>query len=308
MRKVLVVGDVILDKYTHGTKLGVSNETPTIVAELSKKEKFVGGAGLVVRHLLRLGCEVFLLTALGEGESLETELVESSDPPTKEEMNRLKYVPMLLPGWKMPVKHRFFVDDYKLLQYDVLNRGVWPKDKREDFFYNFKAFSNIADSILLCDNRHGVFDEALVRCMLEHTAVNDLETFVDVQVSQRGSNHHWYAGCSYMLMNEKELRAAMLGDKPGIISAGDMMQELTFRLATSIILKMGAQGSSALVNGTWIRNHAPHVAAVDTCGAGDAFLAALVASEKGRLEDRLQDANNWAARSTTYKGTIVPGV
>ena len=305
MRRVTVVGDVILDKYTHGTKLGVSNETPTIVAELSKKEKFVGGAGLVVRHLLRLGCEVFLLTVLGEGESLETELIESSDPPTKEEMHRLVYNPMLLPGWNMPVKHRFFVDDYKLLQYDILNRGTWPKDKREDFFYNFKACANISDAVLICDNRHGVMDEPLASCMIEHCTANGIRTYVDSQVSQKTSNHHWYAGAGVLMLNEKELDALV---PRGFGTAEERVQIAFNKFKSNVVLKLGSAGSYALFQYAHHRTSPPEVRAVDTCGAGDAFLAALVASEKKYLAEQLQDANNWAARSTTYKGTIVPEV
>ena len=57
-KRVLVVGDVILDTYVYGKKLGVSAETPTVVAEYDRTETFVGGAALVARHLLRLGAEV----------------------------------------------------------------------------------------------------------------------------------------------------------------------------------------------------------------------------------------------------------
>jgi bifunctional ADP-heptose synthase (sugar kinase/adenylyltransferase) len=307
-KRVLVVGDVILDKYTHGTRLGISAETPTVVARLGKKEKFLGGAGLVARHLLRLGCTVELMTVVGPGEDCGRDA--AGWHLSQDEKDR--FAPWVFPvkGWNMPVKHRFFVDDYKMVQYDVLNEGKWPTDAREEFFKHYQKIAGRAHDIIFCDNRHGVMDEALVRCMLEFsTADKDgPEVYVDSQVSQKGSNHHWYAGADFMLMNERELKAAMLGEHPGIIPDSDMMQEISFRLATNVILKMGADGSSAFVGGTWIRNRAPYANAVDTCGAGDAFLAALVASGEYRLEDRLQNANNWAARSTTYKGTIVPEV
>jgi bifunctional ADP-heptose synthase (sugar kinase/adenylyltransferase) len=299
-KRITVVGDVILDKYTHGTRMGISAETPTVVARLGKKEKFLGGAGLVTRHLLRLGCDVNLMTVVGPGEDVWEEMQLSEG-----EAARFFSLPMKIEGWKMPVKHRFFVDDYKMVQYDILNEGKWPPSEREVFFEHFRAAATRSDAVIICDNRHGVMDEALARCMVELPGRPVL--YADSQVSQKLSNHHWYAGADFIMMNERELDAVISPFFGPHIE--NRVQAAGENLKSSIVLKLGAEGSLArLSDATYYRNHPPEVRAVDTCGAGDAFLAALVASEKNTWEGRLQDANNWAARSTTYKGTIVPEV
>lgn len=299
-KRITVVGDVILDKYTHGTRLGISAETPTVVAKLGKKEKFLGGAGLVARHLLRLGCEVNLMTVIGEHE----DVWEHMDL-TQDERERFFCLPMKLEGWNMPVKHRFFVDDYKMVQYDVLNEGTWPAAAREVFFEHYRAAARISEGIIICDNRHGVIDEPLARCMVEYPDAPKI--YVDSQVSQKLSNHHWYVGADVIMLNERELDAIVSpGFGPRIENRVQIAGE---KFNATIILKLGAEGSLArTVNAQYFRNYPPEVKAVDTCGAGDAFLAAMVASDKDKWEEVLQDANNWAARSTTYKGTIVPEV
>lgn len=297
-KRITVVGDVILDKYTHGTRMGISAETPTVVARLGKKEKFLGGAGLVARHLLRLGCDVNLMTVVGPDDDIWEEMQLSQG-----ERDRFFSLPMKIEGWSMPVKHRFFVDDYKMVQYDILNEGVWPGPEREVFFEHFRAAATRSDAVIICDNRHGVMDEALARCMVELPGRPQL--YVDSQVSQRPSNHHWYAGADVLMLNEKELDALV----PRGFGAMEERVQIAFnKFKSNIILKLGAAGSYALFQHAHHRTSPPEVKAIDTCGAGDAFLAAFVASEKRYLAETLQDANNWAARSTTYKGTIVPEV
>ncbi|MGB7171120.1 MAG: hypothetical protein WBD32_19095, partial [Acidobacteriaceae bacterium] len=57
-RRVLLIGDTILDIYTYGTALGLSAETPTIVARRREVKHSLGGAALVARNLLELGASV----------------------------------------------------------------------------------------------------------------------------------------------------------------------------------------------------------------------------------------------------------
>ena len=288
-KKVLVVGDVIIDKYTHGRKLGVSAETPTIVAEWEKKEMFVGGAGLVVRNLLRLGCDVTLLTVTAE--SLTDLLIESSDPPTPEEMNRFHHSPFVMLGWKLTRKHRYFVDDYKLLQYDVLNKGQWDQESRRQFFKKYCDLVDRCDAVVFCDNRHGIFDQELAGAMT--ISSGERQSFVDCQVSQSAGRHEWFYSAKYMLLNERELNSYFPYSGLGITNK---IEELEDRWYTKILVKRGALGAQSA------QEYYPGepVTAVDTCGAGDAFLAALVSSND------IHFANKWAAASCTYKGTVVP--
>lgn len=291
MKRVLVVGDVIIDKYTHGRKLGVSAETPTIVAEWEKKDMFVGGAGLVVRNLLRLGCEVTLLTVTGE--SITELLHESSDPPTLEEMNMFHHSPFVKLNWKLTHKHRFYVDDYKLLQYDILNRGTWDQDSRRHFFKIYENLVDKCDAVVFCDNRHGVFDQELAGAMV--LASGERDSFLDCQMSQNSGTHDWYTTVKYMLLNEKEINSYFPHSE---IDLKNKIAELEDRWITKIVVKCGSEGAQTK------EDYYPafEVKVADTCGAGDAFLAALVSKRD------ITEANRWAALSTTYKGTYVPKI
>jgi D-beta-D-heptose 7-phosphate kinase/D-beta-D-heptose 1-phosphate adenosyltransferase len=56
--KVLVIGDLMLDKYIWGKTNRISPEAPVQVVEVERDELRLGGAGNVVNNLLSLGCQV----------------------------------------------------------------------------------------------------------------------------------------------------------------------------------------------------------------------------------------------------------
>ena len=64
--KVDVVGDTIVDKYSYCTVLGPTTKTPTFSVKLDSSDVFVGGAGIVAKHVKSLGADVRFTTVLGD--------------------------------------------------------------------------------------------------------------------------------------------------------------------------------------------------------------------------------------------------
>ena len=74
---VLVVGDLMLDRYVWGTADRVSEESPVLVVDVQKKDYRLGGAGNVVSNLVNLGTKVSLASVIGKdfyGEQLSDRL------------------------------------------------------------------------------------------------------------------------------------------------------------------------------------------------------------------------------------------
>ncbi|HUD87079.1 MAG TPA: PfkB family carbohydrate kinase, partial [Xanthobacteraceae bacterium] len=65
-RRVHVVGDIIVDTFTHTSMIGGQTKTPTISVLFEKKTEYIGGAGVVAEHLRAAGAEVAFSTVLGE--------------------------------------------------------------------------------------------------------------------------------------------------------------------------------------------------------------------------------------------------
>lgn len=302
--RILVIGDVIIDEYNYGKPLGLSAETPTIVADLQKQETFIGGAGLVVRHLLRLGAKVDLITNIGANEkSLYSLICDSSDPfagdvgVDSDEGERFFCEPIRVVQWQTTRKIRNFVGSYKILQYDVRNTVQLDDDVRKRLIIQFRGFLSYAKKVVICDNRHGVIDELLAKHIVKECKKANVPVFVDSQCSQHGPNYEWYRGADVFFMNEHELEL----QARALVGLADTTSVTRWLQAERILCKEGPMGATEFwTTGASSSVPGEKVATVDTCGAGDAFLAAYVVTDSLRL------ANHWAALSTTYLGTIVP--
>jgi len=76
--RVLVIGDLMLDKYVWGKTRRISPEAPVQVVEVEREEVRLGGAGNVVNNLLSLGCQVSVASVVGgdeDGQKLLTLLM-----------------------------------------------------------------------------------------------------------------------------------------------------------------------------------------------------------------------------------------
>jgi D-beta-D-heptose 7-phosphate kinase / D-beta-D-heptose 1-phosphate adenosyltransferase len=67
-RRVLVVGDLMLDAYLWGDVSRISPEAPVPVVKLSRRSETPGGAGNVARNLSELGLDVVVIGVVGEDE------------------------------------------------------------------------------------------------------------------------------------------------------------------------------------------------------------------------------------------------
>ena len=64
--KILVLGDIMLDRYFYGKVTRISPEAPVPVNLINEKKNTLGGAGNVAHNLARLGCQVYLTGLLAE--------------------------------------------------------------------------------------------------------------------------------------------------------------------------------------------------------------------------------------------------
>ena len=75
MSKVLVIGDIIIDKYIYGTSTRLSPEAPVPVVTHERTEETIGGAGLVHSNLLSLGVDSVLFNEEHEPKSIKTRVL-----------------------------------------------------------------------------------------------------------------------------------------------------------------------------------------------------------------------------------------
>lgn len=297
MKPILVIGDLIIDAYHYGKLGGTAPDFPTILAHQGTTKLSYGGAGLVVSNLLALGKKVIFLTLIGKGEY--TEYAQSYTH------KNLSTIFIKDSKRATTVKERFWVDGYKLLEwhhFDTTNLS--PADERR-FISEIKKQLPQVGVVLLADYRHGLLSQKTAATIVQICHESKTPLFIDSQIVHAQGNHQWYKGATLFLLNQKEtLHVDPLFNKKTLRTSLGRLQKI---LKTKhVVVKLGAEGSAALVGTKLIRTVQHSVHALDPVGAGDAFAAALATGGIPPTPNDLHRANTWAALATTIIGTEPP--
>jgi ribokinase len=108
-------------------------------------------------------------------------------------------------------------------------------------------------------------------------------------------------------VNQVEARALAGVAADDDVSPPGLARRLSSRGAGRVAITLGAEGALLFDGEKVIREPAPKVAAIDTAGAGDAFVAALVVAHKAaglRLADSLRIACAAGSLATTVEGAM----
>lgn len=265
--KVHVVGDTIVDSYTHCSMVGGMTKTPTMSVLFQKKVDYVGGAGVVAKHLRAAGAEVAFSTVLGS-DSLKIFVLEDL------EKSGIHVLPILDETRPTINKNAIVAEGYRLLKVDTLdNRSISDKNVLD---LRNQISETRTDAMVFSDFRHGIFNRHTIP---ELTSVIPPNTYrvVDSQVASRWGNILEFEGFDLITPNEREARFA-LGDQDSVVRP--LALELFNRArCKTLILKLGERGIITY------RSHSPvdfrafftidsfAERVVDAVGAGDALLA-----------------------------------
>jgi rfaE bifunctional protein kinase chain/domain len=264
--KVHVVGDTIVDSYTYCTLMGGSNKTPTFSLKFEEQVDFVGGAGIVAKHMRGAGAQVKFTTVLGEDPLKEFVLKDL-------EKSGVDCEAILDPTRPTIQKNLFTAGGYRMLKVDKLdNRPVSDR-----ILHKFtKAIAQTGfDAVVCSDFRHGIFNPTTTPQLIAAIPKGPLRV-ADSQVASRWGNILEFIDFDLITPNEREARFA-LGDQDSTLRP--LAMELYNRArCRHLILKMGERGLFTY------RAPSPEVRSfftidaftdkvADPVGAGDALLA-----------------------------------
>ena len=281
-RKILLVGDTILDIYSQGREVCKSSDSDAIEVEEDKISVSFGGASLVASNMLELGGQVIFFSVIGNDEAAKY-YDNFSHPKLEKHFLIDKNRPTT-------IKKRFWVGSKKLFQANLVdNRYIEPALEKK-MIKEMEPLVKDADVITVLDAQHGLLSGELIADLIGLSKKYRKPLYVDSQISHRPSNHHLYGGADCLFLNEKEAKDV------NVRSLG----------VANFIIKLGEKGSRAWFNNAEIAAAPFPVKAVDPCGAGDAFLAAFSLCNRDAVAESLVVANTWAALSTTILGTTTP--
>jgi rfaE bifunctional protein kinase chain/domain len=265
--KVHVVGDTIVDSYTYCDMIGGMTKTPTMSVRFEKKTDFVGGAGVVAKHLRAAGADVRFSTVLGE-DALKDFVLD--------DLNKtgVRTMPIIDETRPTTNKNAIVAGGYRLLKVDTLdNRSISGRilERMKE-----QIASHNADSLVFSDFRHGIFNRNTIP-ELTGAIPDNVYRVADSQVASRWGNILEFEDFDLITPNEREARFA-LGDQDSVIRPLALELHKRSRCKT-LILKMGERGIITYRSNSpvdfraffTIDSFVEHL--VDAVGAGDALLA-----------------------------------
>ncbi len=265
--KIHVVGDTIIDSLTQCAMIGGQTKTPTISVLHERRTDYVGGAGIVAKHMQSAGCDVTFSTVLGDDDLREfalddlraagvtvREVVDSTRPTTN--------------------KNAIVVGGYRLLKIDTLDNRSIDNDVLDSLVGGIRDVPT--DAVVYSDFRHGMFNKRTIPSFVEALPQN-VFTVADSQVASRWGNITQFKGFDLITPNEREARFALADQDSGVRAlSSDLYDAAQCKV---LILKLGDRGVLTCQSGNHessdsflsVDSFAGRV--VDAVGAGDALLA-----------------------------------
>ena len=282
-KKVLVIGDFILDNYIHGTVTRVSNEAPISVVKQAKVTDELGGAGNVAATITELNGNANVIGVVGddnEGEKLkgllqeniiltDSIVVDKSRPTTK--------------------KSRVIVKGHHLSRLDIESEDEPSKDVKAKLMENIKSYIPDVDVVVVSDRGKGLITRELMGCLIRDCN----KTGTKILVDPYPAHMDFYSGVSMMTPIPKEARTMLSLPKSEVEGLMDLSTRTARSLNTIVMMQHSKKGLYyAAPDETQI--HIPRETEItDITGARDVFLGtlALLIATGAELENTTRISN-----------------
>lgn len=297
-KKILVLGDVMVDEYVIGRVNRISPEAPIPVLGYSKKNRVAGGASNVANNLVSLGCEVYMSGMIGKdsvGDWLLEDLAQKgihTDGFVREDR-------------PTTVKQRFATKTQQLLRVDIEDSSEMTKESQESIYEYVKEKAEEVDAVILSDYSKGVLiSEGFIQKIIQLCVQNGIKVSVD----SKKKNVEIFADATFVKPNNIELEAAVgfpVIDDESLDRAGAIYLERS--KAKALIVTRGANGISIFEKGKQRRNYASKAAQVfDVTGAGDTVISVITLALAADfvVDDAIILANHAAGIVISKVGTV----
>lgn len=284
--KVLVVGDVIIDKYTYCEVQGLMSKDTGYSSRLDYSEEYLGGAAAVARHLASFTENVTLMSVVGNEEEMRLKLFDGLA-----DRMRLKFT--YSTGYPTIVKHRYLTRNAKREEYrkifsvnNIPAPAVYEEEAREEFYKGLAEKIDDFDAVFLCDFGHGLVDER-VKDLIQEKA-----KYLVLNCQTNSANYGMniitkYSRADAFILDQKELKLAF----PMCMADEHVaLKKLSSHLGCGGWLTRGADGAYGIENKNECSDMhicpAFTLTVKDTVGAGDAFysIAGLYAAAGASIE------------------------
>jgi D-beta-D-heptose 7-phosphate kinase/D-beta-D-heptose 1-phosphate adenosyltransferase len=259
--RVVVIGDVMLDRFVYGTVERISPEAPIPVMNVERLMDMPGGAANVARNIATLGARVTLIGVVGDDSAATALRAQLTTCPTIEAR--------LIVDWSRPtsLKTRYVADGQQIMRADNESRSAVSAEVQQRILDEVDLSLVGADVIVLSDYAKGALCESVARSAIEHSR----KARKTIVVDPKSDDFAKYRGASVITPNRVELQHAskrLLETQEDVTEAGRTI--IDQGICDVLVVTRGKDGMSVLgKNG--LLQHLPTTArqVFDVSGAGD---------------------------------------
>lgn len=268
--KVLVVGDVIIDKYTYCIVQGLMSKDTGYSSRLEYFEEYLGGAVAVARHLSSFTENVTLMSIVGSEEDIRLQFLDEIADKMRLKLTYSTNLPTI-------IKHRYLTKNTRREEYrkifsinNIPEQMEYEEEVREEFYSGLADKIDEFDVVFLCDFGHGLIDKK-VRELIQEKA-----GYLVLNCQTNSTNYGMniitkYNRADVFTLDQDELKLAYPSD---IVNEQTALEKLSIHLGSRGWLTRGAEGAYGVdmtdINKIY-KCPAFTLTVKDTVGAGDAF-------------------------------------
>lgn len=298
-KHILVIGDLMVDRYINGKFRKISQEAPIPVFNYVDEHLVPGGAGNVVNNLLGLGAKVSVSGVLSYDTAGKWLLEELSSKTASTEgivvdINR-----------QTTMKTRYITKGYQLFRVDKEDTDEISEQARNDIFEYCKKVIADVDAVILSDYQKGVLkNEEFVKRIIRLCVDNNVFVAADTKTE----NIQAFKDVNILTPNLDELANAVkmsIGSKEDIDKAG--WEYLNMSGAKMLVLTRGEEGISVFAKDKSREDFPPKsLEVIDVSGAGDTVISTVTMGliSGMSLEDSVKLANIAAGVVIVKRGTV----
>ncbi len=301
-KKIVVIGDIMLDRYLLGNVTRISPEAPVQVFDIGTSENKLGGAANVAYNIKTLGAEPLLIGVCGNDDDAKIlknvfdGLGISNDGIISEE-NRMT-----------TCKTRVIAAAHHLIRIDSESRTNISEESNKNILALLEKNKNDFEIIILEDYNKGVLTKSLIHSVIEFAKKNNKKILVDPKFE----NFFEYKDVFLFKPNRKELEDAILKRTNGIDELTERAIEFIKKInCKNLVLTLGEHGMLLIENNDGkiekitVPTQARKVS--DVSGAGDTVISTIAVCLAGgaSVKDSVIIAN-FAAGLVVEEVGIVP--
>lgn len=294
--RVLVLGDLMLDRYLHGDADRISPEAPVPVVRVRRETFVAGGAANVALNLSRLGAETIVLGYVGSDTNAEKLQSVLDDTGIAARLVRPA-------GFPTVTKTRVLGGHQQMIRIDMEEPDHVGAESEDALLSAFQEeLARGADAVLLSDYAKGVLTRSTCERAIAAAKAAGVPTFVD----PKGMDYSPYAGATCISPNRKELAAAVHHPESDLIRLLELGGELRAKLDVEYLLAtLGDQGMALIGHDHTVRYPTQAREVFDVSGAGDTVIATLAFAVGAGFEmtDAVRLANSAAGYVVGKLGT-----